>query len=108
MEKKAYIYNNNKLAGYLSYEDNEYLFRYDDNYFNDKSKPAVCLSLPKTDKVHRSKVLFPFFFGLLAEGEQKKLQCRKLRIDENDNFIRLIKTAGNTIGSISVKEEIAE
>ena len=108
MEKKAYIYNNNELAGYLSYEDNEYLFRYDDNYFTDITKPAVCLSLPKTEKVHRSKVLFPFFFGLLAEGEQKYLQCRKLKIDENDDFTRLIKTASNTIGAISVKEEIAE
>jgi HipA-like protein len=106
MEKKAYIYKNSELAGYLSNENNEYLFIYSDKYFTDSTKPAICLSLPKTKKEHRSKILFPFFFGLLAEGEQKLLQCRKLRIDENDDFTRLIKTAGNTIGAISVKEEI--
>ena len=33
------------------------------------------------------------------------MQCRLLKIDENDDFTRLIKTAGeDTIGAITVKE----
>ncbi|TSA30729.1 MAG: phosphatidylinositol kinase [Ignavibacteriales bacterium] len=106
MKKQAEIYYNNELAGYLIYTNQEYIFQYDEKYFNDGTKPSISLSLPKTELEHRSKILFPFFFGLLAEGDQKYLQCRKLKIDENDHFTRLIKTASNTIGAISVKEVI--
>jgi serine/threonine-protein kinase HipA len=49
--------------------------------------------------------LFPFFYGLLAEGENKDMQCRILKIDENDSFTRLLKTASeDTIGGVIVKE----
>jgi serine/threonine-protein kinase HipA len=104
MEVKAEIYYNDHLAGYLIRHDDEFIFEYEDKYFDDATKPAISLSFPKTERHYRSKLLFPFFFGLLAEGDQKQLQCRKLRIDENDNFTRLIKTAGNTIGAVCVKE----
>jgi HipA-like protein len=51
-------------------------------------------------------VLFPYFFGLLAEGIQKDTQCRMLKLDENDHFGRLIKTAhSDTIGDVTVVEE---
>jgi serine/threonine-protein kinase HipA len=34
----------------------------------------------------------------------KDIQCRLLRIDENDDFTRLLQTAGDdTIGAITVK-----
>jgi serine/threonine-protein kinase HipA len=104
MNRTAEIYNNEVLAGYLVLADDGYLFKYDQSYFDDKNTPSISMSFPKTSKEYRSKILFPFFYGLLAEGDQKYLQCRKLRIDENDNFTRLIKTAQNTIGAISVKE----
>jgi HipA-like protein len=46
-----------------------------------------------------------FFSGLLSEGINKDIQCRLLKIDESDDFTRLIKTAGeDTIGAITVKE----
>jgi len=49
-------------------------------------------------------VLFSFFSGLLSEGINKDIQCRLLKIDENDDFTRLLKTAGeDTIGAITVK-----
>ena len=49
--------------------------------------------------------IIPFFFGLLAEGENKLLQCRLLRIDEDDHFTRLLKTCTTeTIGGITVRE----
>ena len=60
--------------------------------------------LPKSRAVYRSKVLFPFFFGLLAEGAQKRLQCRSLRIDEDDHFTRLAETCREgVIGAVYVK-----
>jgi serine/threonine-protein kinase HipA len=42
---------------------------------------------------------------MLAEGNIKEIQCRDLKIDPDDNFSRLLKTAhSNTIGSVTVKE----
>jgi serine/threonine-protein kinase HipA len=107
MEHKAEVYMNNFLAGYLIQTDYEYIFRYSDEYLNDFSKPAISLTLSKNQKEHHSKFLFPFFFGLLSEGDLKTIQCKKLGIDENDHFRRLVKTAQNTIGAITIKEVTA-
>lgn len=106
MEKKAAVYQNGIVAGRLEKtDDGEYLFEYDEEYFNDLSKPPISLTLPKTRRVYKSNYLFPYFFGLLSEGNLKSLQCRMLKIDENDHFSRLIRTAHtDVIGSTTVKE----
>jgi serine/threonine-protein kinase HipA len=44
------------------------VFRYDDDYFRDISKPAISLSLPETNQEYRSEYLFPFFFNMFSEG----------------------------------------
>lgn len=105
MNKKGLVYYNDVLAGTLEYRDNEFFFRYDTAYLNDRSLPPVSLSLPKSKAEYRSPVLFPFFYGLLAEGTDKDLQCTVLKIDEKDHYTRLLKTAGScTIGAITVQE----
>ena len=103
------IYRNGTLAGTLTEENRKhYVFRYDDNYFNDTSKPAISLTLPKTQKEYRSDCLFPFFFNMLSEGVNRKLQSTQLRIDEDDNFGLLAATAQyDTIGAITVKPIVA-
>jgi len=103
---KGAVYVNQAFAGVLQKnEDGTYEFRYNDDYYTDDRAAPVSLTLPKTSQVHRSKQLFPFFFGLLAEGVNKDVQCRLLRIDEDDDFTRLLKTAGDdTIGAVTVKE----
>ncbi len=103
----AEIFNNGLVAGTLEKNDQGYVFRYNDQYFNDPSRYAISLSLPKTQQEYYSKTLFPFFYGLLSEGANKQTQCRLLRIDENDHFSLLLATAGiDTIGSITVKEVV--
>jgi serine/threonine-protein kinase HipA len=99
------IYHNGTFAGTLTEENpHQFVFRYEDNYFNDASKPAISLTLPKTKKEYRSEYLFPFFFNMLSEGVNRKLQSTQLRIDEEDSFGLLMATAQNdTIGSVTVK-----
>ncbi len=104
-ELKAEVLYNDEPVGILSRHEDKYYFKYYDNYLSDREKPPISLSLPKQEAQFVSEYLFPFFFGLLAEGENKELQCRTLKIDENDNFTRLLKTAVNdTIGGITVRE----
>ncbi len=99
------IYRNATLAGTLTEENRQhFVFKYDDNYFNDANKPAISLTLPKTQKEYSSEFLFPFFFNMLSEGVNRKLQSTQLRIDEEDNFGLLMATAQyDTIGAVTVK-----
>jgi HipA-like protein len=99
------IYRNGVLAGILIEENRQYyVFRYDKDYFYDASQPAISLTMPKTQKEYISEFLFPFFFNMLSEGVNRKLQSTQLRIDEEDNFGLLASIAKyDTIGAITVK-----
>ncbi len=103
------VYRNGILAGILTeVVGQNFVFRYEDEYFNDGSKPGISLTLPKTQKVHRSEFLFPFFFNMLSEGVNRKLQSTVLRIDEEDHFGLLAATAQyDTIGAVTVKPILA-
>ncbi|HEX2866975.1 MAG TPA: HipA N-terminal domain-containing protein [Ignavibacteriales bacterium] len=105
MGRSAQVFYNSILAGKLVQGDNGFIFEYEDNYFQNTSLPAISLTLPKTERIYKSDFLFPFFYGLLSEGENKEIQCRMLNIDENDHFTLLLKTAhSNTIGGITIRE----
>ncbi|MFM7022384.1 MAG: HipA N-terminal domain-containing protein [Flavobacteriales bacterium] len=103
--REAEVYRNNELAGFLIEENlNSYTFRYKDIYFNDLTKKAISLTFPKTQQEYRSQKLFPFFYNMLSEGVNKKLQSRHLKIDEEDSFGLLLATAQyDTIGAITIK-----
>ena len=103
--RKAEVYLNMELAGKLSEENRkEYIFRYDIHYFKDSAKPAISLTLPKTQQEYKSKFLFPFFANMLSEGANRKIQSRLLNIDEKDDFGILLATAQyDTIGAVTVK-----
>lgn len=106
MLRKARVYNKERFCGWLTQDKAKYCFRYADEYLADKNNRAISLTLPLDQKEFCSKDLFPFFFGLLSEGIAKTIQCQYLKIDENDHFGRLIKTAGeDTIGCVRVVEE---
>lgn len=104
---KGLVYNNGLLAGVIEKEaGGTYRFRYDDSYFINEKNPPISLTLPKSQQEYVAGELFPFFYGLLAEGVNKDIQCRLYRIDENEDFARLLLTAGDdAIGAITVKPE---
>ena len=99
------VYMRDVEAGILSkFRDGSYEFRYTRRYRNDATQPSIAIQLPKSHAVFRSRILFPFFYGLLAEGVQKRMQCRSFRIDENDHFTRLGETCrSGVIGAVWVK-----
>ncbi|MEI7582557.1 HipA N-terminal domain-containing protein [Runella sp.] len=100
---KAAIYYNQTLAGYLEKTEKGYIYSYYDAYLQ-SPHPPISFSFPKSLIVFESPTLFPFFSGLLSEGINKEIQCKGLKLDENDDFGRLLRTAGTeTIGAITVK-----
>jgi len=103
--QKGEVYRNKRLVGIVSKENGEYQFIYDQGYLNDPLALPISVGLPLREDGYTSPVLFPFFANMLAEGSAKTIQCKALRIDENDLFTRLLKTTlSHTIGSITIKE----
>ncbi len=103
--RKVEVYRNGIFAGILIEENRmRFVFKYDKNYFDDSQMPAISLTLPKSQQEYTSEVLFPFFFNMLSEGVNRKLQSTQLRIDEDDSFGLLMATAqSDTIGAVTVK-----
>lgn len=99
------IYRNGILAGLLIEENRkQYIFRYDEKYYIDDNNPAISLTLPKSQKEFSSECLFPFFFNMLSEGVNRKMQSIQLRIDEEDHIGLLAATAQyDTIGAVTIK-----
>lgn len=103
---KGVVFCNGVRAGILEKDiSGRYCFTYDNSYLENTNYPPISLTIPKTQKEYTSAILFPFFYGLLSEGINKEIQCRLLKIDENDDFKRLLLTSGeDTIGAITIKK----
>lgn len=106
MARQSSVFYNGTLAGTLTKTKDGFIFTYDEIYLESK-RPAIALSLPKRKEPYKSKVLFPFFEGLLPEGENRKLYCMSLKIDPRDSYRLLLKLAGKeTIGAITAMEDV--
>ena len=95
------VFVHDKEAGLLQETDERtYMFVYNDGYIGE----PVCLAMPVRKEPYHSNYLFPFFYNMLSEGANRKLQSISLHIDENDDFGILLATAQNdTIGAVTIK-----
>lgn len=97
---------NGVLAGILEETADGFRFLYDLAYLQSPASQAISLTLPKSPDPYLSSTLFPFFYGLLAEGTTRQMQCRRLKVDDTDYFGLLLKTAhSDVIGAVTVEEE---
>lgn len=104
--KRAQVFYNGVLAGLLTKSTGNYRFTYDKAYLSAAGSRSVSLTLPLREAPYESDILFPVFVNMLSEGDNKALQNRMLKIDENDYFGLLLATAGgDRIGPLTIKEE---
>jgi HipA-like protein len=100
------LYKNEEAGTLTQFEDGSFEFAYLDRWVEDRSKPPVSLTLPKTKEPYRSEFLIPFFYNMLPEGSNKQTVCFNLRIDEDDYFGILLATSEtDTIGAVRVVKE---
>ncbi len=99
--RQGKVYVNGTESGILQEDDSgRFTFYYNDDY---RGRP-VCLTMPVRDEVYKSDYLFPFFFNMLSEGANRKMQSQLLHIDEYDDFGILLATAQtDTIGAVTIK-----
>jgi serine/threonine-protein kinase HipA len=104
--RKAAVFYKNEFAGILIQADNgSFVFTYDSDWFHNAKKPAISLTLPKTQQDYTSNYLFPFFYNMLPEGSNKQTVCFENRLDLKDHFGILLTTAKqDTIGAVTLKK----
>jgi serine/threonine-protein kinase HipA len=104
MRKARVLYKKEVAAELIQNDGGDFVFRYLEEWFTNSSRPSVSLTLPKSQKEYRSKILFSFFYNMLPEGSNKKTVCFQNRIDENDAFGVLLTTAAHdTIGAVTIE-----
>ncbi|MBM3456548.1 MAG: phosphatidylinositol kinase [Bacteroidetes bacterium] len=103
MRSGQVLYKNELAGNLVQLDDGSFIFRYEQQWLNDSSKPSISLTMPKNKIEFQSFTLFPFFFNLIPEGVNKQLICKKKRIDLDDYFGILLEVAGgDTIGAVKV------
>lgn len=103
MRKAKILYKNQEAGTLIQHDNGSFTFKYDHSWISDESKPAISLTLPKSQQEYHSDVLFPFFYNMLPEGSNKQIVCKLNRLDLNDYFGLLLTTAkSDTIGAIKV------
>ncbi|MBR4926079.1 MAG: HipA N-terminal domain-containing protein [Prevotella sp.] len=103
--RQCEVYINKVKAGILTEtDDNRYVFLYDGAYLESPDSTPVSLTMPLRQDPYCSDSLFPFFFNMLSEGENRHVQAQLLHLDPEDDFGIMLATAQcDTIGAVTIK-----
>lgn len=77
MKEYYFIYMNKEHIGYLGFTNGYYLFAYSNVYLMDDLSEPISSTLPISEKIYRSEVLFPVIEAMLPEGIDKDILERK-------------------------------
>ncbi|MBT9483883.1 HipA N-terminal domain-containing protein [Sediminibacterium sp.] len=105
MAKTARVMYDGALAALLSETDEGYVLKYDEQYLSNPSNKPISLTLPLREEIYLSKVLFPFFDGLIPEGWLLDIAVTHWKVKRNDRFELLLTTCRDTIGAVTVEPE---
>ena len=102
--RKAAIKIEDHLAGWLTQDEQGYNFVYDKAYAAQPNPRPVSLTLPLRDMPYTSKVLFPFFDGLIPEGWLLDIAEKNWKLNPRDRMGLLLACCKDCIGAVSVEE----
>ena len=102
--RRARVLFQDKIAGILSEDEHGFHFQYEELYLKDEKSLAISLTLPLTDILYESKMLFPFFDGLIPEGWLLNIAQKNWKINPRDRMGILLKTCTDCIGAVSIIE----
>ncbi len=101
--RKGSVYYKNIFAGVIVENEDGYTFHYDIEFINSPSAKPISLTLPIQKQIYQSKVLFPFFDGLIPEGWLLNIAIANWKINPRDRFGLLLTLCYDCIGCVSVK-----
>ncbi|MCH4155802.1 MAG: HipA N-terminal domain-containing protein [Muribaculaceae bacterium] len=100
--KSASVFLHSALAGVITENEDGYSFQYDSAYLRSDGAQPVSLTLPLSPEPYRSKVLFPFFDGLIPEGWLLEIAEQSWKIDRRDRMSLLLACCKDCIGAVSI------
>lgn len=106
--RKAEIKINDTIAGWLTQDENGYNFIYDKEYLESENHEPVSLTLPLQEDPFVSKVLFPFFDGLIPEGWLLDIAEKNWKLNTRDRMGLLLACCRDCIGAVSVYPIVEE
>ena len=101
--REGNVYYKNVLAGIIAENEDGYSFKYANEFINSTSAKPVSLTLPIQKQAYQSKILFPFFDGLIPEGWLLNIALENWKINERDRFGLLVTLCKDCIGCISIE-----
>ena len=105
MNRAGKVYIQNIYAGRIYETDDGYGFLYDEAYLKNENALPVSLTMPLSSDEFKSKVLFPFFDGLIPEGWLLDVVERNWKIDGNDRFGLMLAACRDCIGDVWIEAE---
>lgn len=93
-----------KVAGTLIESDEGFHYKYLDEYLKSENAEPISLTLPLKKETYTSKILFPFFDGLIPEGWLLDIAAKNWKLDEKDRMSILLATCMDCIGAVSIEE----
>ncbi len=100
--RQAQVFYQYQLAGLLSENEEGYFFVYESQYLENPNSKPVSLTLPLQKAAFQSKILFPFFDGLIPEGWLLNIAIDNWKINPRDRFGLLLSMCRDCIGCISI------
>lgn len=100
--RKAEIKIYDATAGWLVEDENGYHFNYDSSYLNSSNPDSISLTLPLKEQPYTSKILFPFFDGLIPEGWLLDIAQNNWKLNPRDRMGLLMACCKDCIGAVSV------
>lgn len=101
--RKGNVYYKNVLAGIITENEDGYTFQYNDEFLNSIYANSISLTLPIQKQIFHSKILFPFFDGLIPEGWLLNIAVANWKINARDRFGLLLTLCNDCIGCVSIK-----
>lgn len=96
------VFYKNILAGMITENEDGYTFQYEETYLNNAASKPVSLTLALQQQAYESKVLFPFFDGLIPEGWLLNIAVNNWKVNPRDRFGLLLTMCKDCIGCVSV------
>jgi serine/threonine-protein kinase HipA len=95
-------------AGVLSESEDGYTFAYRTEYLEQGNAEPVSLTLSIRPDAYRSKILFPFFDGLIPEGWLLTIAEKSWKLDARDRMGLLLACCKDCIGAVSIEPMTTE
>ena len=106
--RRARILYRDRLAGWLTEDEDGYVFEYDADYLSRGGAEPVSLTLPLRAEPYKQNVLFAFFDGLIPEGWLLNITTKNWKLNPNDRMGLLISCCQDCIGAVGVVEVISD